>query len=70
MSSALIALSADSASTNAGLAASKSFSTSAFSPPIVVAFAPAASATIFTSAFVFSAAAVPTVISFRRIADF
>lgn len=70
ISSALMAFSACSASSKAGFAASKSFSTSAFSPPMVVAFSPAASATILTSAFVFSAAAVPTVISLRSTADF
>ena len=70
MSSALMAFRACSASTKAGFAASRSFSTSAFSPPMVVAFSPAASATILTSAFVFSAAAVPTVISLSRTADF
>ena len=68
--SGLIALRASSASASAGFAASKSFSTPAFSPPIVVAFSRAASATILTSALVFSAAAVPTVISLSKIADF
>mmetsp|Transcript_20364 Transcript_20364/g.49240 ORF Transcript_20364/g.49240 Transcript_20364/m.49240 type:complete len:338 (+) Transcript_20364:2069-3082(+) len=70
MSAGLTALRASSASASAGFAASRSFSTLAFSAPMVVALELATSAITFAEALTFSAEAVATEISLRSSPDF